>query len=97
MPPRSKEPIPVIDLFAGPGELGEGFSSFSGVRRRRFRISLSVEKDPNAHATLTLRAFFRQFPRGKAPEGYYDYIRGYLSRDELFSAFPRQPVMRRNA
>jgi len=41
--------IPVIDLFAGPGGLGEGFSSVeepSGAAR--FRIALSVEKDPAA-------------------------------------------------
>ena len=53
-------PIPIIDLFAGPGGLGEGFSSeISG--KRPFRIAVSVEKDPFAHKTLSLRAFYRYF------------------------------------
>ena len=41
--------IPVIDLFAGPGGLGEGFSSVEDrPGSARFRIALSVEKDPSA-------------------------------------------------
>lgn len=82
--------IPVVDLFAGPGGLGEGFSSFSKPRSCRFKISVSIEKDRFAHATLTLRAFFRQFPKGRAPEEYYRYLRGYIDRKELFNAFPMQ-------
>jgi len=66
--------IPVIDLFAGPGGLGEGFSSImdkNGVRL--FDIKLSIEKDEHAHRTLTWRSFFRQFRRrGKeVPPRYY--------------------------
>ena len=38
--------IPVIDLFAGPGGLGEGFSSARDANGDRcFRIALSIEKD----------------------------------------------------
>lgn len=54
------ETIPVVDLFAGPGGLGEGFSNFKYKRRARFRIVLSVEKDPYAHRTLRLRSFVRK-------------------------------------
>lgn len=56
------EDIPVVDLFAGPGGLGEGFSSFSpkGERRHPFRIVLSVEKDDRANRTLRFRSFFRK-------------------------------------
>ncbi len=82
------EPIPVVDLFAGPGGLGEGFSSLTLDEQRGFKIVLSVEKDGCAHSTLTLRAFFRQFPRGEAPDDYYDYLRGSISRDELFRRWP---------
>lgn len=79
-------PIPVIDLFAGPGGLGEGFSSlFDNNGKRRFSLRVSIEKDPVAHKTLSLRAFFRAFPKGRAPDCYYDYIRGKISREELFS------------
>ncbi len=46
-------PIPVIDLFAGPGGLGEGFSSIRDEKGEKvFKISLSIEKDIIAHKTL---------------------------------------------
>lgn len=81
--------FPVIDLFAGPGGLGEGFSSlWSTDGGRYFKIKLSIEKDNNAHRTLELRAFFREFPRGKAPEAYYDYLMGCISRADLFERYP---------
>jgi DNA (cytosine-5)-methyltransferase 1 len=84
-------PIPVIDLFAGPGGLGEGFSSLlTRAGERVFKIRLSIEKDEHAHRTLELRAFFRQFPHGKAPGDYYDYLRGKTSRDALFTRFPSE-------
>ena len=75
-------PIPIIDLFAGPGGLGEGFSSLDD--RRAFEIRLSIEKDFHAHQTLELRAFFRQFPFGHAHSDYYRYLRDEITRDELF-------------
>ena len=90
-------PIPVIDLFAGPGGLGEGFSSLPAPDGGwAFRIRLSIEKDPVAHHTLELRAFFRQFPSGKAPLNYYRHIRGEIGRDELFNAYPDQAEAARN-
>lgn len=82
------KPISVIDLFAGPGGLGEGFSSY--VNRRGispFRTAISIEKEESAHATLQLRAFYRQFARGQAPHEYYDFLRGKLGRspeEELY-------------
>ena len=63
--------IPVIDLFAGPGGLAEGFSSVRYRRKAAFDVKLSIEKDGNAHSTLELRSFFRQFPKGKVPDEYY--------------------------
>ncbi len=81
--------IPVIDLFAGPGGLSEGFSSFvTADKTRVFKIKLSIEKDEHAHSTLQLRAFFRSFPKGDAPREYYDYVAGRLERSELFSRYP---------
>jgi len=67
--------IPVVDLFAGPGGLSEGFHAHSGGGIT-FSIDLSIEKDPAAHRTLLLRSFFRQFSAGNAPEEYYSYIQG---------------------
>jgi DNA (cytosine-5)-methyltransferase 1 len=82
--------ISVIDLFAGPGGLGEGFSAYSPGRGfKPFSIKLSVEKEASAHKTLELRAFFRQF-EGGAPDEYYSYLKGKMSREDLFSNFPKQ-------
>ena len=81
--------IPVIDLFAGPGGLAEGFASLCRPEGSpRFRIALSIEKDALAHQTLELRAFYRQFPHGELPEEYYEHLRGELSRTELFQTWP---------
>lgn len=78
--------IQVIDLFAGPGGLGEGFSSFQVKGDNPFKIAISIEKDLHAHQTLTLRSFFRQFK--KAPFEYYEYLRGNITKEELFNKFP---------
>lgn len=83
-------PIPVIDLFAGPGGLGEGFSALNRSGQSLFRIGLSVEKDEFAHRTLRVRAFFRQFPTGKAPDAYYAYLAGRIGQEQLFNAFPKE-------
>lgn len=89
--------IPVIDLFAGPGGLGEGFSAWVDSRGRRpFKIALSIEKDPVAHQTLLLRAFFRQFPPGHAPRAYYQRLRGELSAAELFRAHDSEAAAARS-
>jgi DNA (cytosine-5)-methyltransferase 1 len=84
-------PIPVIDLFAGPGGLGEGFSSLlDNVGERTFRIKLSIEMDEQAHHTLELRAFFREFPVSEAPQDYYDYLARKITREELYLRHPQQ-------
>lgn len=81
------EPIPIIDLFAGPGGLGEGFSSVRNSSGNQiFNIGLSIEKDAVAHRTLSLRALFRSFGKGKAPDSYYDYLRGDISFQQFFNS-----------
>jgi len=83
--------IPVIDLFAGPGGLSEGFSSLTNAGNQHlFKVKLSIEREEHAHRTLELRAFFRCFARGEAPQDYYDYVAGRLTRDELFARHPTQ-------
>jgi DNA (cytosine-5)-methyltransferase 1 len=80
--------IPVIDLFAGPGGLAEGFSSEKDANGESlFDVRLSLEKDPRAHRTLETRAFVRQFSRVDLPNAYYDYVAGRISRDALFGAY----------
>ena len=49
--------VTIIDLFSGPGGLGEGFSN---CEDSPYEISMSVEKEENAHETLTLRSFYRK-------------------------------------
>lgn len=82
----------IIDLFAGPGGLGEGFSAFSNSEKEGtpFHISLSIEKDVFAHKTLTLRSFFRQFPKGQAPDEYYQYLRRELDFSTLINKYPKE-------
>jgi DNA (cytosine-5)-methyltransferase 1 len=81
-------PIPVVDLFAGPGGLSEGFEGYRNGGERPFRCALSIEKERYAHQTLLLRAFFRQF--AKPPKEYYGYLRGELTLKELFARYPRK-------
>lgn len=82
---------PVIDLFAGPGGLGEGFSSVQNEHgEARFHSLASIEHDDFSHRTLLLRHFFRSFPVGEAPEEYYDYLRGAISVEDLYGAHQPQ-------
>lgn len=84
--------IPVIDVFAGPGGLGEGFSALrDSYNLPVFRIALSIEKDPIAHLTLRLRSFFRQFPDGNKPAEYYEQIKnGNIDWDLLSRNYPSE-------
>lgn len=52
--------VPVIDLFAGPGGLSEGFSR---SRLLDYEIAVSIEKDPMVYETLLLRAAHRAVAR----------------------------------
>jgi len=66
----------MVDLFAGPGGLSEGFWNFrlpSG--ERPFRTGLSVEKEASAHATLLFRNFYRKFD-GDPPPEYHSFLGG---------------------
>lgn len=70
--------IPVIDLFAGPGGLGEGFSSVTDRNGcNLFKIVLSIECDTQTYRTLRLRSFLRQFSYHgeEIPSEYWDYIK----------------------
>lgn len=84
MKPRFK----VLDVFAGPGGLAEGFASVRRDGRPAFEIALSVEKDPAAFQTLRLRSFTRQFER--IPDDYYRFMAGGISLDRLISAWPEE-------
>jgi DNA (cytosine-5)-methyltransferase 1 len=84
-------PIPVIDVFAGPGGLGEGFASLQDSEGQSpFKVCLSIEKDPVAYMTLHLRSFFRQFDHGGVPDDYYEYLRGNIGKEQLFKKYPEE-------
>lgn len=98
--------IPIIDLFAGPGGLGEGFMSLKNEDGKSvFNIKLSIEKDKNAHKTLTWRSFYRQFEKdGKPiPKEYYQAYResNLLKREQLIEAtldkYPEGKIAREEA
>lgn len=76
--------IKVVDLFAGPGGLGEGFARFSpsgGVNKRPFSVVFSAEKDAAAVKTLRLRTFYRlcESRDSALPRSYFEYLRGKRS------------------
>ena len=84
----SKE-FAVVDLFAGPGGLAEGFSSIGNDDFRPFQIALSVEKEAAAFETLRFRSFFRQF-KGKPPADYYRFLNGEIPEPNWESLFPAE-------
>lgn len=69
--------IKVVDLFAGPGGLGEGFTGFSTSHGSHpFRTVISVEKENSAHKTLTLRSYVRHLlDNGDSLKDYFSYLR----------------------
>jgi DNA (cytosine-5)-methyltransferase 1 len=74
------KPIPVIDLFAGPGGLGEGFTKVDGPIG--FDVRLSCEVDRVACRTLRLRKFFH-LSGPEARTDYLQFVEGKLGLPEL--------------
>lgn len=70
----------VVDLFAGPGGLGEGFASFVEDGHAPFRISISAENEVSAHRTLRLRGFLRAYKarHDKLPSQFIDFHAGLI-------------------
>ena len=55
-----QEPIPVIDLFSGPGGLSEGFAGCrDDYQKSRYRVVLSVESD-EADTPVTVEMYYGQ-------------------------------------
>ena len=90
--------FPVVDLFAGPGGLNEGFSQACGGSV--FQTVISAEMERWAHETLILRKVVRG---AGFPDVYYRFLNGEITweefrADELISghfdaALSRAPVM----
>ncbi|MBC3216693.1 DNA cytosine methyltransferase [Serratia fonticola] len=83
--------IGIVDLFAGPGGLAEGFASFRDEDGHiPFKIDISIEKDTSAHSTLLLRTFLRNFKDG-FPSEYYDFINKKSSKEPSWKTlYPEQ-------
>ena len=83
----SAAPIPVIDLFAGPGGLNEGFSRLGeDSGDPRFATVGSFEMETSAVRTLELRGTYRNLLRGgDVPADYYRFIRGEIDWAQLIA------------
>ena len=80
----------VIDIFAGPGGLGEGFTSFSKADGLPvFEVCLSIEKDTYAFETLRLRSFYREFGKN-APDEYYELLKGNVIKEDMYLKYPSE-------
>lgn len=84
-------PVPVVDLFSGPGGLAEGFSALrTPDGQPGYRVVVSIEKDAAAHRTLLLRAFLRKFGAVYPPQ-YYEFLNGLTDGEPDWSTlYPRE-------
>ena len=85
--------ISVVDVFAGPGGLNEGFAQVEREGRRVFNVVASFEMEPNAVETLVVRSAVRRLTElegGKLYRPYRELLAGrrtfpQLKLDQLFS------------
>ena len=75
-----------IDLFAGAGGLSEGFI------RCGFEPVAHVEMNKDACDTLRTRTAFHYLKEENRIEEYYDYVKGKISRDELWLKIPEHLI-----
>ena len=71
-----------IDLFAGCGGLSEGFIQAG------FKPIAHVEMNKDACDTLKTRTAFHYLKENERVDEYYEYLKGKISRDELWSKVP---------
>lgn len=89
--------VKVVDIFAGPGGLGEGFSRVKDKSGNPcFHIVLSIEMEKYAADTLRLRSFLREFGYGNFPSEYYRMLQRMEPVDKLYERYPRQAELARN-
>jgi DNA (cytosine-5)-methyltransferase 1 len=80
----------IIDLFAGPGGLGEGFASYKDdTGDHPYSIEISIEKEVAAHRTLLLRSFLRKFSN-HFPDDYYDFLNGQSDEPDWSTLYPEK-------
>lgn len=81
-----KKEYTIIDLFAGAGGLSEGFvqAGFSPVAH--------IEMDKDACDTLRTRCCYHYLNSHNQLDTYYDYLKGNISRDELYLSVPKEII-----
>lgn len=75
-----------IDLFAGAGGLSEGFI------RAGFNPIAHVEMKKEACDTLKTRAAFHWLKGNNQIEIYYSYLKGQVTRDDLWNSVPQNLI-----
>lgn len=73
-----------IDVFSGAGGLSEGFLNCN------FNPIAHVEMNNFAAETLKTRSCYYYFKKTGNLDYYYDYLRGNISRDELYGTVPEE-------
>jgi len=76
------EQLTYIELFAGAGGLAEGFM------RAGFTPVAHIEMDKYASLTIKTRLAYHYLKKRKKLFVYHDYLKGQISRDELYSYLP---------
>lgn len=76
----------VIDLFAGAGGLSEGFV------RAGFSPIAHIEMDKDACNTLRTRCCYHYLRTHNQLDTYFDYLKGNISRDVLYSSVPKEII-----
>lgn len=75
-----------IDLFAGAGGLSEGFI------REGFNPIAHVEMNKEAADTIKTRLAFHYLNQNGKINKYYSYLKGEITRDELWSLIPKEII-----
>ncbi|TSA26094.1 DNA cytosine methyltransferase [bacterium] len=75
-----------IDLFAGAGGLSEGFI------RQGYEPIAHVESDKAACYTLKTRISYYHLINNDQKDIYYSYLKGEISRDQLYSYIPEEKL-----
>lgn len=85
--------IDIVDIFAGPGGLGEGFASLKDENGNRvFQIICSIEEKVAECETLRMRSFCRKL----TDKGHFDAYAEYLSnptkenRNHIIEEYPEE-------
>ena len=81
-----KTKLNFIDLFAGAGGLSEGFI------RAGFTPIAHVEMNKDACDTLRTRTAFHYLKENERVDEYYEYLKGNISRDELWIKIPNHMI-----